>query len=125
MTKKPFSMQVDLDMFNPASDAEKEYRRLLKEAGKLNTEEAPSEDLPITVSGKITAISSAVVNGNTAYYILLENNDKVFIAEVSLNDRLPFIKTNDTVTIKYTDNNGKITVTEIKHISSTEAEAEN
>ena len=25
MNKKPFSMQVDLDMFTPASDADKEY----------------------------------------------------------------------------------------------------
>ncbi len=106
------------------ADAEKEYRRLLKEAGKLK-EDKPSEEIaPLTASGRISAISSAVVGGNTAYYILLENNDKVFIADISLNDRLPFLKESDNLTVKYTDKNGQITVTGIEITKADEVQKE-
>lgn len=105
------------------ADAEAEYRRLLKDSGKLE-DEKPEEVKPITASGKISAVSSAVVDGNTAYYILLENNDKVFIAEVTLNNRLPFMKTNDNITITYTEAGGEITVTAIDYTKTDEVPAE-
>ncbi len=105
------------------ADAEEEYRRLLKDSGKLE-DEKPEESAPVTASGRITAISSAVVEGNTAYYIILEGNDKVFIADVTLNDRLPFMKTNDNITVTYTEKDGDITVTAVDHTKTDEVPAE-
>ena len=105
------------------ADAEAEYRRLLKDSGKLENEKT-EEVKPITASGKISAISSAVVDGNTAYFILLENNDKVFIAEVGLNNRLPFMKANDNITITYTERDGDITVSALDYTKTDEVPAE-
>ena len=78
------------------ADAEAEYRRLLKEAGKLNTDSA-KPDAGNSVSGKVAAISSAVVDGNTCYYIKLEGADTVYIAAVSLSDNLPFMQVGDDI----------------------------
>ncbi len=99
--------------------AEQEYRRLLKETGKLE-DEKPNENVSNTTSGRITAISSAVVNGNTAYYILLENSDKVFIANVALNDRLPFMKVNDNITVTYNEKDGGVTITALDYTKTDE-----
>lgn len=56
-----------------------------------------------TVTGTITDIQSAVVNATTRYYIVLQNDPTVYMAEVTVNDRLPFIKSGDTITVKYTN----------------------
>ncbi|MEE0927577.1 MAG: CvpA family protein [Acutalibacteraceae bacterium] len=94
--------------------AEQEYRRLLRESGKLNEEGGDNTAENKTVTGVINAVSTAVINGNTAYYIVLENNETVFIADVSLNDRLPFVTIGDTVEITYNEFDGDITVTGVK-----------
>lgn len=94
--------------------AEEEYRRLLKESGKLNDGVAADTNEVKTVSAAISKISSAVVNGNTVYYIMLEGNDKVFIADVSLNDMLPFTAVGDTLTITHTEaEDGTVTVKDV------------
>ena len=93
--------------------AEEEYRRLLLENGKLEDgEENLSGEQ--TLTAKVAEISSAVVNGNTCYYIMAEGSDKVFIADISMSDTLPFVKVGDTVEIVYSDINGNITVASIK-----------
>lgn len=96
------------------SVAEAEYRRLLEDAGKLNSEdeEIGQKELD-TVTSPVSAISSAVVGGNTAYYIMLEGNDNVFIASISLNDRLPFVSVGDTLTINFYTEDDKVTVMSI------------
>lgn len=91
------------------ADAEAEYRRLLKEAGKLEESEPDAEET-LYASGAVTAISSAVVDGNTCYYIKLEASDKIFIADISLWDELPFVQVGDAIEISYTENDGEITV---------------
>lgn len=96
------------------ADAENEYRRLLKESGKLN--ENVSSDKADSVTGKIAAISSAVVEGNTCYYIKLENSNTVYIANVSLNDNLPFVKIGDELQITVDSLDNKTTVTAVKTV---------
>lgn len=51
----------------------------------------------------ITEIHEVVVNGNSQYYFQLKDSQKIFIAPVSLNAQLPFLKAGDTVTIEYID----------------------
>lgn len=85
--------------------AEAEYRRLLKESGKLEGEDVPAQTGEI--SSVITGISTAVLDGNTAYYIMLQDSDQVFIADVRLNDLLPFAKPGDSVKISYSISGGK------------------
>ena len=80
--------------------AEAEYRRLLSEAGKLE-ENAQNENAAKNIVGTISAISTAVVEGNTTYYIMIEGNDNIFIADISLNNKLPFAAVGDTIKISY------------------------
>ncbi len=91
------------------ADAEAEYRRLLKEAGKLEDSE-PDKDKTQYIAGAVTAISSAVVDGNTCYFIKLESSDKIFIADISLWNELPFVKVGDSLEISYLEEDGEITL---------------
>ena len=80
------------------AEAEKAYYQLLSDnnfgVGGLTS---------VTLESKITNIKSAVVEGNTHYYITLEGSDKIFIAPVSLNDYLPLASIGDEVSVKYID----------------------
>lgn len=96
--------------------AQAEYIRLLKNSDILDENvQTPSDESKKTVTAKVTDVKTAVVNGNSKYYIAVENNENVFVADISLWDKLPFVKNGDTVTIDYyTDENGKITVSSVK-----------
>lgn len=78
------------------AEAEKEYYALLNDNGKTQVE---FENAKIT--GQITAIQEVVVNGNSQYYFQLQDSSHIYIAPVSLNAKLPFLKVGDTVTIEY------------------------
>lgn len=54
-----------------------------------------------SITGVVSAVSSAVVNGNTRYYFLLENDDAIYTASITLDARLPFIQSGDSVTFEY------------------------
>lgn len=78
------------------AEAEKEYYTLLKDNGKTQVEFENSE-----LTSQITAIQEVVVNGNSQYYFQLQDSQQIYIAPVSLNAQLPFLKVGDTVTIEY------------------------
>lgn len=76
-----------------------EYLRLLNEYNiiddnTLQDAEAPDEKAE-TVEGAVAAVSTAVVDGNSVYYMQI--GDMVYQAEISVSDRLPFLKAGDTV----------------------------
>ena len=76
-------------------EAEQAYYALLEANGKTtDSNEYQSTEL----TGTISAISEAVVDGNSTYYFTLDGNDTIFI---SLSNRLPLAKAGDTVTIEY------------------------
>ena len=72
-----------------------EYRRLLKDIGGVKEEEKPE---PITVEIDITvgAVSSAVVEGNTVYYIKATDG-KIYTVGIGVSSDLPFIKAGDSI----------------------------
>ncbi len=81
---------------------------------KLKTEDVEVSDTASeNISGRVSAISSAVVEGNTCYYIKLENSDKIFIVNVNMNDALPFMSVGSEIEITYSQENEKITVTKL------------
>ncbi|MBR6533856.1 MAG: CvpA family protein [Clostridia bacterium] len=68
---------------------------------KLKTEnvtEVPETE-PNEITGVIENINSAVVEGNTVYYIKLQQNSEIYTAIVTKSDYLPFAKNGDTVKI--------------------------
>ena len=94
--------------------AEEEYRRLLLENGKLESGEDEKPGGEQTLVAPVTAISSAVVNGNTCYYIMLEGSELVFIADISMNDKLPFAKVGDMLSVSYMQIGEQITVSSVE-----------
>ncbi len=81
--------------------AQTEYLRLLN----LPTDPNPPQGDTTEVSGSVTAIAEAVLNGNTTYY--LEIGGKVYLASVTLDPRLPFLQVNDTVKLSV-DKSGNV-----------------
>ena len=54
------------------------------------------------VTGKVVDIKSAVVGGNTTYYILLDDNN-LYTAAITVSDSLPFIKSGDEIKLTVTE----------------------
>jgi hypothetical protein len=78
------------------SGAMDDYKRLLTANGITDPSvNAPSDGEEYTI--KLDGVSSAVVNGNTVYY--LKSGDKIFTASISVSPNLPFIKEGDTITV--------------------------
>lgn len=70
-----------------------------------NKEPTPPAEVP-TVTGTVTGVATAVVSGNTVYYI--EIDGEIYRADIALSDRLPFLKYGDQMTFK-ADESKKIT----------------
>ncbi len=68
----------------------------------IETETKPDADDVKTVSGTVSAVANAVVDGNTRYYVLLNEGETVYVLPATLSDRLPFLKSGDTLTLTYT-----------------------
>lgn len=66
---------------------------------KLKNENVSDNIKPETAQGIVDKITSAVIDGNTIYYIKLENNDKIYTAKVTISDRLPFLEKGESVTL--------------------------
>lgn len=92
------------------AEAERAYYQLLKDNGKVNVD---IENKSLT--GKITSIQEAVVNGNSQYYFKLDNSNDIFIAPIALNNQLPLAKVGDQVTIEFVeDESTSETISSIK-----------
>ncbi|AGA68286.1 hypothetical protein Desdi_0759 [Desulfitobacterium dichloroeliminans LMG P-21439] len=61
--------------------------------------EAPREEFEI--QGKITDIQSVVIGGNTYFYLLLEGQKDVFRANITVSEKLPFLKIGDEIKGQY------------------------
>lgn len=88
--------------------ADKEYRRLLKSIGGVKEEDKPvsdTRDINITVE----AVSSAVVDGNTIYYIKATDGN-IYTVGIKVSANLPFIKAGDTINAVVDANNSVISI---------------
>lgn len=85
---------------NSVESARTDYIGKLKTENVADIEEAPETEL----TGVIENINSAVVGGNTVYYIKLEKNDKIYTALVTKSDLLPFATKGQTIKITVTEN---------------------
>lgn len=65
-----------------------------------------TEDLK-TLEAVVTSISTAVIEGNTHYYIQVENSDHIFTASIQTDNILAVIKAGDTISIKYIDSDSR------------------
>ena len=56
--------------------------------------------------GKVASIESVVIDGNTHYYIILANSENIFIANIGVSEKLPFIKVGDEIKVEYYEKGG-------------------
>ena len=103
---------------NVDSARENYIANLKRENIEVKDSEEEKDD-SITLAAKVVAVNSAVVNGNTKYYIKLTSESfsdiRTFVIDISVSDDLPFIKADDKVILTYgTDENGAEVVKEIK-----------
>lgn len=92
------------------SECEKTYIAMLKTNGITVTD---TTSLP-TITGNITKIAEAVIDGNSHYYIMVEGSGSIF--DVLVGENINIIKYNvgDTVTFSYTEGASVNTVLDIK-----------
>lgn len=89
------------------AECEKAYVKLLSangissEGGELTME---------TVSGKIKRVAQAVIDGNSHFYVVLENKDLVFDIPVTEYPEIVKYDVGDTLTIEYTEGEPACTV---------------
>lgn len=78
-------------------ECEKIYLNLIKSSGIGNNDTGKL----LKITGIIKKISDSVLDGNTHYYILLDNSDEIF--DVSVNDLIKIIKyaPGDSITLSY------------------------
>ena len=79
--------------------ASEEYLKLLKSNGINLNENADSLKGGITEEITIDRISSAVVNGNSIYYIKPKEVDKIYTASIDISDKLPLLMPGEKITI--------------------------
>ena len=87
-----------------------EYKRLLKSIGGVDTDQQkPTE----TATAEITvqSVQSAVVNGNSVYYIKAVDG-KIYTAAINVSENLPFVKSGDTLKVTINPKTNVITAVE-------------
>ncbi len=93
-------------------ECEKNYTELLNTNGIVSN----SLDMGKSVTGKIENISPVVLEGNTHYYICLENKEDIYDIDMSDADLIQIIRyqAGDTITIEYLEGYGLHEVRGIK-----------
>ena len=75
------------------------------------------------IEGIVTRISSNVENGNTNYYMIIDNNKtKLYISPYTVSEELPITREGDKVSIEYIDTNlGAISITKFDNLNYTQS----
>ena len=93
------------------AECEANYRKMLSNNGLIDPDDAevrPSDEKLVEITGVVREIRSAVMDGNTCYYVLLEGQDtwlSGFAADVP---QLVLLNVGDQVRVKYTASAGGI-----------------
>ena len=81
---------------NSVDSAREDYISKLKAE---NVPDAPKDEIT-TVSGVIEKINSAVVDGNTIFFVKLQNNQTIYSLPITLSDELVFADKGQTVELE-------------------------
>lgn len=94
--------------------AAQEYRRLLASMGNTSaTAQSGQDHTNETVTIKVAAVSSAVVDGNTLYYIKADDG-KIYTAQIQVSQVLPFVKAGDELQATVNPSLQTVTALEVK-----------
>ncbi len=81
---------------NTVEEAQADYIAKLQ-----SDEEVEITQQTATFTAAVADITSAVVDGSTRYYILFEGDSRVYTADITLSERLPFIRVGDVLTVEH------------------------
>lgn len=95
------------------AETEKGYTTLLKE-NKVTPDEPEPEVVVAEVSGNIKKIAEAVVDGNSHYYLLLDQSNDIFDVPVGSNLSIIRYNVGDSITLEYKEGEEIKTVINIK-----------
>ena len=78
-------------------------------------QDIPEEENNVTteITGVIENIASAVVEGNTCYFIKISDNDTIFTVPVTLNKNLPFVKEGSQISLEFIQKGNTVEVKEV------------
>ena len=77
-----------------------DYVKKLAQAGKDTLSQTSSLK---EVTGTVSLITTAILDGTSWYYITLENSDQLYLASVELSNELPLTKENDMIKIRFVE----------------------
>ena len=81
---------------------------------KVEDQEVEKEEIVrdiLEMKGKVLEFQSAVVDGDTHYYMIIDN--KIFSANINISKELPFLKADTNVSIEYYEDQGMNIITKI------------
>jgi len=100
---------------NTVLQCEENYLQLLAERGLTDKNVVGLE----TLSGKITDIRTAVLDGNSVYYLGVEGSAVMFVVPAKTYNEVVTYNIGDTVEIQYTKSGGVLnSVTSLKRVTS-------
>ncbi len=92
--------------------ARQDYLNKLAAEGQISPETPPVAET-VEKTGVVLSVATAVVNGNSMYYIMLDDGS-VITASITVSSELPFLATGDTVTAILSGNEAvSMTVTKV------------
>jgi hypothetical protein len=101
------SLNGDNVQFEPTlSQALQDYQQWLTQQGNSNSPSGGSTAQ--TLTGKVLRVSSVQQGTNTIYYLQIEGQSSIFIANLSLSPKLPLVQPGDTVTGTYQTGGGTV-----------------
>lgn len=86
------------------AEAQRNYILKLREIGMVKDDESRYTE----ITGTVAMVSTAIVDGNSVYYITLDEDPRLFVVNVSVNLEVLFTTENDEVTMKFFDNKENI-----------------
>ena len=91
------------------AECEANYRRILAEKGLVTGDDA---QLPVTgqgeVSGTLADIRSAVVDGNTMYYLRLDGGAVYYVISAAAAPETVIFNVGDSVTVRFAEGEGSL-----------------
>ena len=86
---------------NSVEEARADYLKKLEDDGQIQLDKPLVEGLVVT--GTVLTVSTAVVDGNSMYYLRIDVNGetRIFIVPIQKSADLPFLKEGDRVTLTY------------------------